>query len=464
MIAALHVSDVWQPDLAEEAEKVFGSANREHPGVAHLLEQTKPWYVGGRVEALTLPHHYDFATLRMSPAELRNRFAKRGWRRVVAFQTRNPMHRAHLELTVRAAKDVEANLLIHPVVGMTKPVDVDHYTRVRAYQAIMPRYPSNTAELSLLPLAMRMGGPREAVWHAIIRKNHGCTHLIVGRDHAGPGSDSNGAPFYGPYDAQDMLEQHTDELGVEMVPFKMMVYLPDEGQYAPVDAIQGDTKTLSISGTELRDRLADGREIPEWFTFPQVAAELRRTHPPRAKQGFTVFFTGLSGSGKSTVANVLLVKLLEMGGRPVTLLDGDLVRKHLSSELGFSKEHRDLNIQRIGYVASEITKNGGIAICAPIAPYDEVRKRVRAMIEPLGGFKLVHVSTPLEVCEARDRKGLYAKARQGIIKEFTGISDPYEVPEDADLAIDTTDITPENAAHRVILHLEHEGYIEPVRD
>jgi sulfate adenylyltransferase len=464
MIAALHVTDVWQPDLAEEAEKVFGSTNREHPGVAHLLEQTRPWYVGGRIEALTLPHHYDFSTLRMSPTELRARFAKRGWRRVVAFQTRNPMHRAHLELTVRAAKDVEANLLVHPVVGMTKPGDVDHYTRVRAYQAIMPRYPSNTAELSLLPLAMRMGGPREAVWHAIIRKNHGCTHLIVGRDHAGPGSDSTGTPFYGPYDAQDLLEQHVDEIGVAMVPFKMMVYLPDDGRYAPVDAIPDGTKTLSISGTELRDRLADGREIPEWFTFPQVAEELRRTHPPRSKQGFTVFFTGLSGSGKSTVANVLLVKLLEMGGRPVTLLDGDLVRKHLSSELGFSKEHRDLNIQRIGYVASEITKNGGIAICAPIAPYDEVRKRVRSMIEPLGGFMLVHVSTPIEICEARDRKGLYAKARQGIIKEFTGISDPYEVPDDADLHIDTTDITPENSAHRVILHLEHEGYIEPVRD
>jgi len=464
MVAALHVTDVWQPDLAAEAEKVFGTTNREHPGVAYLVEQSNPWYVGGRLEALVLPHHYDFGMLRMTPAELRSRFAKRGWRRVVAFQTRNPMHRAHLELTVRAAKEVEANLLIHPVVGMTKPGDVDHYTRVRAYQAIMPRYPHNTAELSLLPLAMRMGGPREAIWHAIIRKNHGCTHLIVGRDHAGPGSDSTGTPFYGPYDAQDLLEQHVEELGVEMVPFKMMVYLPDDDRYAPIDSLPEGAKTLSISGTELRERLADGRDIPEWFTFPQVAEELRRTHPPRSKQGFTVFFTGLSGSGKSTVANVLLVKLLEMGGRPVTLLDGDLVRKNLSSELGFSKEHRDLNIQRIGYVASEITKNGGIAICAPIAPYDEVRKRVRSMIEPVGGFKLVHVSTPLEVCEQRDRKGLYAKARQGIIKEFTGISDPYEIPEDADLDLDTTDISPDNAAQRVILHLEHEGYIEARRD
>jgi sulfate adenylyltransferase len=400
----------------------------------------------------------------MTPAEVRQRFARRGWRRIVAFQTRNPMHRAHLELTVRAAREVQANVLIHPVVGMTKPGDVDHYTRVRAYQAVMSRYPNNTAELALLPLAMRMAGPREAVWHAIIRKNHGCTYFIVGRDHAGPGSDSGGQAFYGPYDAQEMLARFEEELGVGMVPFKMMVYLPDEDEYRPVDEVPEGTRTLSISGTELRDRLQDGREVPEWFTFAPVADELRRTHPPRSRQGFTIFMTGLSGSGKSTVANVLRVKLLEMGGRPVTLLDGDIVRKNLSSELGFSKEHRDLNITRIGYVASEITKNGGIAICAPIAPYNEVRRLVRETIEPHGGFELVWISTPIEVCEVRDRKGLYAKARAGIIKEFTGISDPYEEPADADVVIDTSDITPENAAQRIILHLESEGYIDASRD
>ena len=464
MLAALHVEDLWQADLAHEAAAVFGTANREHPAVNHLLGATKSWYAGGRLEGLALPHHYDYRTLRLTPAEVRERFARRGWRRVAAFQTRNPMHRAHLELTVRAAKAVEANLLINPVVGMTKPGDVDHYTRVRAYQAIMDRYPPNTAELALLPLAMRLGGPREAVWHAIIRKNHGCTHLIVGRDHAGPGSDSTGKPFYGPYDAQELLATHEEELGVGMVPFQMVVYLPDEDRYVPEDEVPKGAKTLSISGTDLRRRLADGREIPEWFTFPQVAEELRRTHPPRSRQGFTVFFTGLSGSGKSTVANVLQIKLLEMGGRPVTLLDGDLVRKNLSSELGFSKEHRDINIRRIGFVASEITKNGGIAICAPIAPYDSVRKDVRRLIEPLGGFLLVHCSTPLDVCEQRDRKGLYAKARAGILKEFTGISDPYEEPADAELVIDTTDITPDEAAHQIILHLEREGYIEPRRD
>ncbi len=378
---------------------------------------------------------------------------------MVAFQTRNPLHRAHQELTLRAARDVEANLLIHPVVGMTKPGDVDHYTRVRCYQAIMPGYPHGTAMLSLLPLAMRMGGPREAVWHAIIRKNHGVSHFIVGRDHAGPGSDSKGEPFYGPYDAQEVLRQHESELGVTMVPFLNMVYVEDRDQYMPEDEVPEGARVLSISGTEQRRRLNEGSDLPEWFTPPDVAVELRRSYPPRARQGFTVFFTGLSGSGKSTIANVLLVKLLEMGGRPVTLLDGDLVRKNLSSELGFSKEHRDINIRRIGYVASEITKNGGIAICAPIAPYDATRKDVRAAVEPGGGFLLVHVATPVDVCEARDRKGLYAKARAGILKEFTGISDPYEEPADADVVIDTTTHSAEEAAQQVILHLESEGYI-----
>ena len=459
MLAALQVEDVWRPDREAEAEAVFGTANREHPGVAHLLDGTQPYYVGGTLTGVEPVTHYDYRLLRHSPRELRAEFAKLGWTRVVAFQTRNPMHRAHQELTLRAAKEVEASLLIHPVVGLTRPGDVDHYTRVRCYQALLHRYPRRTALLSLLPLAMRMGGPREALWHAIIRKNYGCTHLIVGRDHAGPGSDSSGAPFYGPYEAQELLSRHQSEIGVTMVPFRMMVYVEASDSYAPVDEVPEGARTLNLSGTELRARLASGRDVPAWFTFPDVVAELRRSHPPRHGQGFTVFFTGLSGSGKSTIANVLLVKFLELGGRPVTLLDGDLVRKHLSSELGFSKAHRDLNIRRIGYVASEITKNGGIALCAPIAPYDAVRKDVRSMVQPLGGFILVHVATPLAVCEQRDRKGLYAKARAGIIKEFTGISDPYEEPADADISIDTTRLTAEEAAQQIVLHLEKEGYV-----
>ncbi|MCZ6515730.1 MAG: bifunctional sulfate adenylyltransferase/adenylylsulfate kinase, partial [Acidobacteria bacterium] len=459
MTAVVEVEDVWQPDRQAEAEAVFGTANREHPGVAYVVNQSNPWYVGGKLEGVEAPAHYDFHSLRLSPAEVRKEFSRLGWRKVVAFQTRNPMHRAHVEITLRAAKEIEANLLIHPVVGMTKPGDVDHYTRVRCYQSLLSHYPQNTARLALLPLAMRMGGPREAVWHAIIRKNHGCSHLIVGRDHAGPGSDSAGKPFYGPYDAQELLRKHEEEIGVAMVPFKMMVYVEDMDRYVPDDEVPAGSRVLSISGTELRRRLAEGQEIPKWFTYPEVTRELRKTHPPRHQQGFTVFFTGLSGAGKSTIANALRVKLLEMGGRPLTLLDGDIVRKNLSSELGFSKEHRDLNIRRIGFVASEITKNGGIAVCAPIAPYDKVRKEVRALVEGAGGFLLVFAATPLEVCEERDRKGLYAKARAGIIKQFTGISDPYEEPQDADVVIDTTELTPEEAAQQIILHLEREGYI-----
>ncbi len=459
MLAALNVEQTWQPDLMHEAQQVFGTTNPEHPGVEYLQHSTNPWYVGGKLEVLQLPHHYDFVEFRLTPSQLRENFTAFGWHHVVAFQTRNPMHRAHQEITFRAAKEIEANLLIHPVVGMTKPGDVDHYTRVRCYMSILKHYPHHTAMMSLLPLAMRMGGPREAVWHAIIRKNFGCTHLIVGRDHAGPGSDSSGQPFYGPYDAQELLQSHEQELGIKMVPFKMMAYVADLDEYMPIDEVPQGADVKTLSGTDLRERLATGREIPTWFSFPEVIDELRRTYPPRSKQGFTVFFTGLPSSGKSTLANVLLVKLLEAGGQPVTLLDGDIVRKNLSSELGFSKEHRDLNIQRIGFVASEITKNRGIARCAPIAPYDNIRKQVRQMVEGGGGFILVHVATPVEVCEQRDRKGLYAKARAGIIKEFTGISDPYEEPDDADVVLDTTDSSPEECVQAVILHLEKEGYI-----
>ncbi len=459
MLAVVHVEDIYRADRHAEAQAVFGTTNTEHPGVAQLLDRTEPVYVGGQLEGLHPVAHYDYKRLRHTPAELRAAFAELGWTKVVAFQTRNPMHRAHQELTLRASKELGANLLIHPVVGMTKPGDVDHYTRVRCYQALLPQYPRNTAMLSLLPLAMRMGGPREAVWHAIIRKNYGCTHFIVGRDHAGPGSDSHGKAFYGPYDAQDLLSKHQEELGVAMVPFKLMVFVEETDSYSPIDEVLEGKRTLNLSGTDLRDRLANGKEIPSWFTFPSVADELKRTHPPRHLQGFTLLFTGLSGSGKSTIANVLLVKLLEMGGRAVTLLDGDLVRKNLSSELGFSRKHRDINIRRIGYVASEITKHGGIAICAPIAPYDNVRKQVRAMVEPLGGFMIVHVATPLEVCEQRDRKGLYAKARAGIIKEFTGISDPYEAPQGAEITIDTTELTAEEAAQQIIRYLEKEGFV-----
>jgi sulfate adenylyltransferase len=343
---------------------------------------------------------------------------------------------------------------------MTKPGDVDHAIRVRCYTALLERYPPATTRLALLPLAMRMAGPREALWHAIIRKNHGCTHLIVGRDHAGPGSDAQGRPFYDPYAAQEMVRVHQDELGVGMVPFQMLVYAPDLDTYLEEDKVATGTRVVTVSGTELRRKLSSGDELPEWFTYPEVARELRRSYAPREQQGFAVFLTGLSGSGKSTIAQTLLVKLVERSSRPVTLLDGDVVRKYLSSELGFSKEHRDLNIRRIGYVAAEVARHGGIAICAPIAPYDALRKEVRAMVmQQNAGFTLVHLATPIEVCEGRDRKGLYAKARAGLIAGFTGVSDPYEPPQDAEVVVDTATTSAEGVADMILRHLEIEGYL-----
>ncbi len=462
ILAIMTVTDKWVPDKPHEASQVFGTDDVAHPAVNYLHHTAGAVYLGGPVTGIQQPVHYDFRGRRDTPNELRAYFRKLGWRKVVAFQTRNPLHRAHQELTFRAAKEAQANLLIHPVVGMTKPGDIDHFTRVRCYEAVLDQYPSATTTMSLLNLAMRMAGPREAVWHGLIRKNHGCTHFIVGRDHAGPGQNAAGEDFYGPYDAQDLFREHQDEMGIEMVDFKHMVYVQDRAQYEPADEIlDKDTVTvLNISGTELRRRLSEGLGIPEWFSFTAVVDELRKTRPPRAQQGFTVFFTGFSGSGKSTVANALMVKLMEMGGRPVTLLDGDIVRKNLSSELGFSKEHRDLNIRRIGYVASEITKNGGIAICAPIAPYTATRRAVREEVEQFGAFVEVHVATSIEECERRDRKGLYKLARAGKIKEFTGISDPYEVPQTPELRLETESVPVDNCAHQVILKLESLGLIK----
>jgi sulfate adenylyltransferase len=459
ILAVMNVTDKWSPDKAREAEKVFGADDLAHPAVNYLHHRAGPVYLGGPIIGIQAPVHYDFRARRDTPNELRAYFRKLGWRKIVAFQTRNPLHRAHQELTFRAAREAQANLLIHPVVGMTKPGDVDHFTRVRCYEAVLDKYPAATTTMSLLNLAMRMAGPREAVWHGLIRRNHGVTHFIVGRDHAGPGKNSKGEDFYGPYEAQDLFRQFEPEIGIEMVDFKHMVYVQERAQYEPADEVREGDTVLNISGTELRRRLREGLEIPDWFSFPEVVAELRRTSPPRAHQGFTVFFTGFSGSGKSTIANALMVKLMEMGGRPTTLLDGDVVRKHLSSELGFSKEHRDINIMRIGYVASEITKNGGIAICAPIAPYAATRRAVREMIESYGAFVEVHVATSIEECERRDRKGLYKLAREGKIKEFTGISDPYDVPESPELRLETESTDVDYCAQQVLLKLENMGLI-----
>ncbi len=457
-IATLKISDIWLPDKKLEAIKVYGTLDETHPGVNFLLNKVENYYLGGDLKKISLPSHYDYEHLRDTPASLKAKFDDKGWNKVVAFQTRNPLHKAHKEITQRAAEESGTKLLIHPIVGLTKPGDVDHYTRVRCYEKILSKYPDNSTMLSLLPLAMRMAGPREAIWHALIRKNYGCSHFIVGRDHAGPGKDSAGNDFYGPYDAQQLMLKYEDEIGIKMVPFKMMGYVEETNSYQTVDEVAENHTLLNISGTELRNKLASGEEIPEWFSYPDIVDELRRSYPMKNKMGLTLFFTGLSGAGKSTIANALLVKLMAEGNRNVTLLDGDVVRQHLSSELGFSKEHRDLNILRIGYVASEITKHGGIAICAPIAPYRVTRKKVRELVSNNGRFVEIHVSTTLAVCEQRDTKGLYAKARAGLIKKFTGIDDPYEKPENAEIVIDTSLYTIEEEVDEIINWLSINGY------
>ena len=459
IVAVMTVGSIWSPNKTEEAEKILLTTDESHPAVNYLLNESNPVYVGGSVTGLMLPKQYDYKELRHTPAQVRELFEQNGWENVVAFQTRNPMHRAHVELTKRAAAEHDAKILIHPVVGLTKPGDVDHYTRVRCYQHVLEKYPENSVLLSLLPLAMRMAGPREALWHAIIRKNYGCNMFIVGRDHASPGAGKDGQPFYGPYDAQDLLKEHEEELGIKMVPFRLMVYVPAKEKYLPKDELAENDEFQMISGTELRSRLRNDEEIPEWFSYPEVVDELRRFRPALDKRGFTVFFTGLSGSGKSTLANGLMVKLMEDGRRPVTLLDGDIVRTHLSSELGFSQEHRKLNVRRIGFVASEITKNGGIALCAPIAPYKSDRRFNRELIAPLGGFIEVYVDTSLEVCEERDVKGLYALAREGKLKQFTGIDDPYEEPENPEIEITSANISPDILVEKILAQIKEMGYL-----
>ncbi|KAI9718015.1 MAG: Sulfate adenylyltransferase [Chrysothrix sp. TS-e1954] len=461
-LAIITVEDIYQPDKKKESEMVFGADDQAHPAVKYLYHTAGDFYVGGKIDAIDRLMHYDYVALRYTPAELRLHFDKLGWSRVVAFQTRNPMHRAHRELTVRAARQRQANVLIHPVVGLTKPGDIDHFTRVRVYQSILPRYPNGMAVLGLLPLAMRMGGPREAIWHAIIRKNHGATHFIVGRDHAGPGKNSAGQDFYGPYDAQHAVEKYRSELGIEVVPFQQMTYLPDSDEYKPRDEVAPSTRTLDISGTELRSRLKTGRDIPEWFSYPEVVRVLRESHPPRNKQGFCVFLTGYQNSGKDAVARALNVTLNQQGGRSVSLLLGENVRSELSKELGFSRHDRDLNIQRIGYVASELVKSGAAVIAAPIAPFKDSRNAARQFVEKYGNFYMVHVATPLAYCEATDRKGIYAKARRGEIKGFTGVDDPYEEPQEKerDLKVNVEETNVRTIVHQIVLLLEAEGLLE----
>ncbi|ESK96597.1 atp sulfurylase [Moniliophthora roreri MCA 2997] len=458
VLAIITVEDVYKPDQVKEATQVLGADDPAHPSVAYLRNRVKEFYIGGSLQAIQAPVHFDYVPLRYTPAELRLHFKKMSWRKVVAFQTRNPMHRAHRELTIRAARQHQANVLVHPVVGLTKPGDVDHYTRVRVYEAIMAKYPNGMGHLALLPLAMRMAGPREAVWHAIIRKNYGATHFIVGRDHAGPGKNSQGKDFYGPYDAQELVAKYHEELSIVMVPFQQMTYVPSTDEYQPIDEVPNGTQTLDISGTELRRRLKTGAAIPDWFSYDAVVKSLRESYPPRNKQGFVVFLSGLHNSGKDKIAKALQVAFNEQGGRSVSLLLGEDIQDRRSIEQPYTAEERSRNIERIAFVAAELARAGAAVIAAPVAADEASRKQARDTVVQSGGaggnFFLIHVATSLEYCEKTDRKGFYAKARKGDIKGVVGIDEPYEAPRKVDLVVDAELQSLSEIVHSIVLLLE----------
>lgn len=462
LLAILTVSDVWQPDKQKEAISVYGTDDADqHPGVHYLYNRVKGYYLGGTLEGVSLPIHYDFQSLRLSPSETVRRFTMSGWRRVVGFHTEDYLHCAHREMLLSAAREAGAAIFLQPVVDLDQPGNVDHYTQVRCYQEFVKKLPVNMIQFGLTPFASRCAGPKEALLQAIMRKNFGCSHFVVAEDHSDPfkGDDSKSL-FYQIGEAQELVATKASETGVDMIPLRKMGYEEQTGKYVSLSGNCDDDTITTVSSSDLHRKLLAGDEIPEWLSYPEIVDELRYAFPPKSKQGFTVFMTGFSGSGKSTIAKVLLVKFMEMRDRPVTLLDGDIVRQNLSSELTFSKEHRDLNVTRIGFVASEITKNGGIALCAPIAPYEGPRHINRQQISKYGGYVEVHVSTPLEVCEQRDRKGLYAKARAGLVKGVTGINDPYITPLNPDLTIDTSEITPMEAVQEILLYLEEQGYLK----
>ena len=458
LLAVMTVEEIYEYDREYVARCLLGTTDLRHPFVAEM-HRWERFNIAGKLRVLQLPRHYDFGELRFSPVQTRERLEHLGHHNVVAFQTRNPLHRAHEEITKRAVAQVDGALLLHPVVGPTKPGDVDHYARVRTYKALAAHYYApDRLMLSLLPLAMRLAGPREALWHAIIRRNYGANHMIIGRDHASPGLDSNGKPFYEPYAAQELAQQFSQEIGVGILAFNEFVYLPEQDRYEEVSRVKQGTRTASLSGTQVReDYLQTGRSLPSWFTRPEVAEILTETYPPRHKQGVCIWFTGLSGAGKSTTAEILTV-LLQEYGRQVTVLDGDVVRTHLSRGLGFSKEDRDLNIRRIGFVAAEIVRHGGIPVCAAISPYRATRNDVRNLIGA-DQFVEVFVDTPLAECERRDTKGMYASARRGEIKNFTGLDDPYEPPSHPEIRLDTISVSPTDNARQILEYLLERGFI-----
>jgi sulfate adenylyltransferase len=459
LLAIMHVEDIWKPDKDKEAAMLYGTADPSHPGVVHLHNNVGEYYIGGALEVLNLPLHFDFKQLRMTPPEVHGLYKKLGWKRIVGFYTGNTIHRPEFEMAIRAMRSSKANLLLLPGVDMNGPGDFDYYTRVRCHRHVMKHFPPESAVMSLLPISARLAGPRDALLQCIIGKNYGCTHFVIGPQNGEPGTRSGKGTFYDNEATLAFVKEMAKDVGISIVPFSEMLYLPFDDEFKPKDDVAEGTETISLTCLDIRQRIRTGRRIPRWATFTEVIGELKKAYPSPSKQGLTLFFTGLSGAGKSTIARVLYAKMLEIGNRPVTLLDGDIVRQNLSNELSFSKEHRDINVRRIGFVASEITKNRGIAICAPIAPYTATRNEIRSNIEKVGGFIEIHVATPINVCESRDRKGMYAKARAGLIKGFTGIDDPYEIPEAPEVRVDTSGKTPDEAAQEILVYLGEKRFI-----
>jgi sulfate adenylyltransferase len=458
-LAIIEIEDIWKADKAKEALKLFDTDNTEHPGIKYLKTKTKDYYIGGTIKAIELPVHYDFRLMRFSPEELRQTFVKSGWQDIAAFQTRHPLHRLQFELCLNIIKDHKKKLLINQIAGETKPEDFDRFTRIRATQKIIDKFPLNSSRLNILPLYLRFAGYKDALFHSVISKNYGCSDFIVGHGHSNPMFNDRSGYFYDNELIKKRTKEFSKEIGINIISVSEMRYVYFEEEYQFIDQIPDSMQSLSISGEEIRKRIKLGKNIPSWASFPEVIKEIEKNYPPPSRQGFTIFCTGLPSAGKSTIAKVLYSKFLEIGKRPVTLLDGDIVRRNLSKELNFSKEHRNINVERIGFVANEITKNRGIAICAPIAPYAHTREKIRELIEPNGGFIEVFVSTPLSVCEGRDRKGMYEKAKKGLIKDFTGVDDPYEIPENPEVTIDTTMFSPEECAQQVIQELTRLGYL-----
>lgn len=458
VLALLEVNEVWQPNKEVEAEKVYGTRDLAQPGVHYLFNRVGDYYISGNLIKVQAQRHFDFVELRKTPEELKEYFKVNGIEKVVAFQTHHPMHRTHFELTMRAAIDADAHLLIHPAIGMTKPGDIDYFTRVKCYKKILDYYPNGTATLNLLPIAMRIAGPREALWNAIIQKNYGCTHMMMRRDHRGL-NDDNQKTFSASSTAEELVQAYAKEIGIKIISLREIAFVQEDDNYQYTDEIASDKSCQTLSSAQLRKLLNEGEDIPDWYSFPEVIQELRKVYPPRSQQGFTLFFTGLSGSGKSTIANAVAAKLAELQDRPITMLDGDVIRHHLSSELGFSKEHRSINVRRVGFVSSEITKNRGIAICPMIAPYELDRRYNRELVSAVGNFIEIYVSTPVDVCADRDTKGLYNLAKAGKITGFTGINDPYEAPVNPEIAIDTSAYSLEEAVDIILSYLRQVKHI-----